>query len=242
MRISRIYQAGIYQVGDTVSLNDSASHHLSRVLRQSVGDEVRLFNGEGVECIGEIIVCEKRQVSVEVTSLVTPVTESPLSIHLFQGMSKSDKMDFSIQKAVELGVTEITPVMTARTQFKMNAERLAKKRGHWQGVIVSACEQSGRATLPCLNEAIVFDKIDFARLPTLSIMLDPTGDLSFNRLTTDGTQVALFIGPEGGFSEGEMAKAKENNIQRVQCGPRILRTETAGLVAISLLQHHFGDL
>ncbi len=242
MRISRIYQAGIYQVDDIVPLNDNASHHLSRVLRQSVGDTVRLFNGEGLECIADIVLCDKRHVSVEVKSLMTPTAESPLSIHLYQGISKGDKMDFSIQKAVELGITQITPVMTARTQFKMSAERLAKKNGHWQGVIVSACEQSGRATLPRLNEALVFDQVDFTKLPTLSIMLDPTGDFSFDRLEQHGAEAALFIGPEGGFSEDEMTLATKNNIQRVQCGPRILRTETAGIVAISLLQHHFGDL
>ncbi len=242
MRISRIYQAGIYHLGKTITLGESASHHLIRVLRHKEGEMVRLFNGEGVECEARIVLCHKRQVSVEITVLLLAAPESPLAIHLFQGISKGDRMDFSIQKSVELGVREITPVFTARTQFKLTEDRLEKKMAHWRAVMVSATEQSGRATLPILNEAILFEKIAFAELPDLTIMLDPQGSSLFSDLHTASKAAALFVGPEGGFSDAEVTLAQRYHIRSVQCGPRIFRTETASVVAISLLQHRFGDL
>ena len=242
MRISRIYQEGHYYEGLPFTLNDTASHYVGRVLRLQKGDVLRLFNGKGSECEAMILHIEKRHVQVEITRFVTPTPESKLAISLFQGISKGDTMDFSIQKSVELGVQAIVPVITDRSQGPFSTEHLHKKLSHFQGIIISASEQSGRAVLPVLHPVVAFKKIIFAELPGTPVLLDPKGSITFKELPPNTNTVSLFIGPEGGFSEDEMALARQHNIMSVRCGPRILRTETASLAAITLLQHCFGDL
>ena len=242
MRISRIYQEGDYHPGLCMALSKAAGHHVSRVLRLQKGAVLHLFNGEGVECEAVITQIEKHQVQVEVTGFVTSAPESKLAITLFQGISKGETMDFSIQKSVELGVHAIAPMITDRSQGPFSTEHLHKKLLHWQGIIISACEQSGRAVLPVLYPPVTFKKIIFTELPGVPILLNPEGSITFKDLPFDTNTVSLFIGPEGGFSDDEIALAAQHKVKNVNCGPRILRTETASLAAMTLLQHCFGDL
>lgn len=242
MRISRIYQAGDYQFGETLALSESASHHLSRVLRHSVGDVLRVFNGAGAEFEASITELSKRVVTVTLSSKVDAILESPLNIHLFQGISRREKMDFTLQKAVELGVQAITPIHTERTQLKFIREKFEKRGAHWEGIMISSCEQSGRAHLPTLHDAVPFDQLDFANVSETILTLDPLSQETFSDLVESPRSIALFVGPEGGLSPSEIAVLASQGAKGARLGPRILRTETAGMAAIAILQNQFGDL
>lgn len=242
MRISRIYQAASLTTGEELPLDERASHYLSRVLRSNQGDPLLLFDGKGHQHHAVIVSISKRQVAVRVGDASPMETESPLSIHLFQGMSRHEKMDLTLQKAVELGITAFTPVITSRSQFRLSDERLEKRLSHWEGVMISACEQSGRTHLPTLHAPCDFKDIPFQALPGLAVMLDPLATNRLDALTTTFTDIALFIGPEGGFDEAEHKFADQHKIYKLACGPRILRTETAAIAACVLLQNRFGDL
>jgi 16S rRNA (uracil1498-N3)-methyltransferase len=239
----RIYQASIFTLLETVKLSDDAFGHLIRVLRLKEGDQVVVFNGdEAFQYQAKLINVSKKQAYAEILTKDVVDNESPLNIHLGQGISRGDRMDFTLQKSVELGVNTITPLFTERCGVKLNAERLEKKRQQWQKIVISACEQSGRARVPVVAQPMLL--VDWLKQETsaLKINLHPKAQHSIMSLPMENTRVRLLIGPEGGLSDEEISQANENDFVDVLLGPRVLRTETAALTAITALQCRFGDL
>ncbi|MFQ3210256.1 MAG: 16S rRNA (uracil1498-N3)-methyltransferase [Colwellia sp.] len=239
----RIYQASIFTLHETVKLSDDAFGHLIRVLRLKEGDQVVVFNGdEAFQYQAKLINVSKKQAYAEILTKDVVDNESPLNIHLGQGISRGDRMDFTLQKSVELGVNTITPLFTERCGVKLNAERLEKKRQQWQKIVISACEQSGRARVPVVAQPMLL--VDWLKQETsaLKINLHPKAQHSIMSLPMENTRVRLLIGPEGGLSDEEISQANENDFVDVLLGPRVLRTETAALTAITALQCRFGDL
>jgi len=240
MKNIRIYQAGTLTEGDAITLDKAASNHLIRVLRLKNNQVFTLFNGEGGEFSCRLEISGKTAIT-HIDSFVPTHNESPLSIHLFQGISKGERMDFAIQKSVELGVSHITPVFCDRTVVNLKADRLDKKLHHWQSIAISACEQSGRNIVPNINKPCSL--IDALQInPNSSqLMLEPSSNSSLRALTPSNNSFSLYIGPEGGFSDKEIAQTKQNSVLGVALGPRILRTETAALSAITAIQLLWGD-
>jgi 16S rRNA (uracil1498-N3)-methyltransferase len=239
----RIYQASIFTLHETVKLSDDAFGHLIRVLRLKEGDQVVVFNGdEAFQYQAKLINVSKKQAYAEILTKEVVDNESPLNIHLGQGISRGDRMDFTLQKSVELGVNTITPLFTERCGVKLNAERLEKKRQQWQKIVISACEQSGRARVPVVAQPMLL--VDWLKQETsaLKINLHPKAQHSIMSLPMENTRVRLLVGPEGGLSDEEISQANENDFVDVLLGPRVLRTETAALTAITALQCRFGDL
>lgn len=237
----RIYQPGDWQQGSELPLDAQAASHLARVLRLKSGDNVTLFNGQGLEAEAELITVDKRHVSVRIIDAQTISKESPLTIHLAQAISKGDRMDFVVQKAVELGVASITPLISARCVVKLDEKRLAKKLSAWQGIIESACEQCGRNQLPILHPVSHFKAFLTSPLAEQALFLHPTNSKKISELASDLSWVSVLIGPEGGFSDEEVMLAREK-AAAISLGPRVLRTETAALAAITAAQLRWGDL
>jgi 16S rRNA (uracil1498-N3)-methyltransferase len=241
MRIPRIYQPGALAPQQLLQLVDDAANHVGRVLRMAPGDALILFNGDGHDYPAVITDSGKKTVTVQINAKIENNVESPLKIHLGQGISRGDRMDFAIQKAVELGVTEITPLFTERCGVKLDAERLQKRTEQWQKIAISACEQSGRSRVPTVHPAQNLDKWLGQPTEELRLTLDPWAKDTIKTLTPV-TALRLVIGPEGGFSDREVQLTTNAGFVAVQLGPRVLRTETAALTAISALQLQMGDL
>ncbi len=229
-------------VGQTVELDDNARRHVVQVLRLRAGDRIVLFNGKGGECPATIVQAGKRTVQVRIDDCADIDRESPLSVHLGLGISKGERMDFALQKATELGVAQITPLFTERVVVRLDDKRLGKRHAHWQGVIVAACEQSGRNRLPVLHDAMSFADWLAARDEESRLFLDPLAARSLQELPVPGPSVALAIGPEGGFSDPERDQIREFDFTGVRLGPRILRTETAAMAALAAVQVLWGDM
>ena len=240
--IPRIYQPVPLSIGTGVSLTAATSHHLAHVLRCSVGDSLILFNGERGEYEAKITSIKKQAVAVQIKSFRTVNKESPVKIHLGQSLSRGEKMDFAIQKAVELGITEITPLLTDFCAIKCSKEQGEKKLAHWQKIIVSACEQCGRDQLPILHPIMPLDEWIQHQSAELKFVLHPTAEHHLKVSTPPPSSIALLIGAEGGLSDNEVELAKKYHFLSIQLGPRILRTETATLSALTLLQFLYGDL
>ena len=245
MRLTRIYQQQPLNTGSTITLSKEASHHLTRVLRLSIGAEFILFNGEGGEFKSKIISLEKNIVSVQVGEAITIDRESPLQIILGQSVIRPEKMDYTLQKAVELGVTHIVPLLTerSRSSLKLSSDHLDKRLHHWQAIIIAACEQSGRTQIPTLEKALPFKEALTQIKADIRTILMPNAIEKYPPLTKKSRHcVAVLVGPEGGWSKIEINLAMAADYLPIQLGPRILRTETAGLVAITLLQALWGDI
>lgn len=242
MRISRIYHPDLLIVDQNITLTPDASNHLANVLRAKVGQAIVLFNGDGSEYSAHLIDVTKRKVIACIDSKLSLDIESPLKIHLGQGVSRGDKMDWVIQKAVELGVHEITPLLTERCGVKLNQERWQKKHEQWLKLIISACEQCGRNTLPVLNQAIDFEVWIQQTTNQVRLTLHPRAEQGLRHVNVPSAGARLLIGPEGGFTEHELYITEEFGFQSAQLGPRVLRTETAAIAAISALQAIHGDL
>ena len=243
MRKSRFFIDTPLSPNQTINPPPVLINYIVNVLRLKSGNEIILFNGQGGEFTATLNEVKKRSVTIIVNHFIDKDIESPLKIHLLQGISRSERMDFSIQKAVELGVHQITPVFTQRSNARLsNAKHLTKKQQHWQGVALSACEQSGRTSIVTVNNAIQVEKIaDYCA--DLRLLLAPDADSGLSELNyLKPETVNVFIGPEGGLNDSEIQLALENNYQKVSLGPRIFRTETAGLSALSVLQYLWGDL
>lgn len=241
MRTIRLYQPGPLTPGQSVALCEDAANHAGKVLRMQAGEALELFNGDGNNYAAVIIEVGKKQLVVDIQSSSANPVESPLKLHLGQGISRGDRMDFAIQKAVELGVSEITPLFTERCGVKLDAERLEKKREQWQKIVISACEQSGRSLVPPVHPPVTLEKWLGQTDNCLKLTLDPWTNATIKQLTpTD--RLRLVIGPEGGFSDREVAATTLAGFQPVRLGPRVLRTETAALTAIAALQLQLGDL
>ena len=242
MRMPRIYQQSTLVVGQSVALDDEAAGHVGRVLRMSSGEQVSLFNGDGNDYLAEIISASKKNVEVKVLSSEENNSESPLNLHLGQVISRGDRMDFTIQKSVELGVNTITPLFSERCGVKLTGERLEKKIQQWQKIVISACEQSGRSVVPVIRPAMQL--ADWCAEPSDAVKLNlhPRASHGVNGLTLPNNRVRLVIGPEGGLSAPEIVMTEEHQFTDVLLGPRVLRTETAALTTISALQLKFGDI
>ncbi len=241
MRIPRFYCPALGAVGEEVTLPADAHRHAVQALRLKVGAVVRLFDGAGAECEASLHTVSKRESSAIVSKNVIIDAESPLSMTLIQGISRGERMDYTLQKAVELGVNRIVPIITARCNVQLSGQRADKKLGHWQGVIVSACEQSGRQYLPTLDGITTFDEMITEFNNGSRLILEPTAKQGFKTLQAQ-TATSLLIGPEGGFTEEEVMQATKKGFEAIQFGPRILRTETAAVSALAVMQAMWGDL
>jgi 16S rRNA (uracil1498-N3)-methyltransferase len=200
-----------------------------------------LFNGDGCNYSAQLESASKKQAQAKVVSISAPEKESVLSIHLCIAVSKGERMDFAIQKSVELGVSEITPLFTQRSVVKLDKDRLLKRMQHWRKAIIAACEQSGRCRLPVLNDATKLDRWIDTPLQGTSLILDPKSETAIGSLKQPAYKINLLVGPEGGLSEAEITSTENCGFQGITLGPRILRTETAPLAAIASLQALWGD-
>lgn len=241
MRIPRVYIPQDLVTGASIGLQDNAANHLVRVLRLQTGKDIIVFNGKGGEYQALIETVTKKSVSIRIGEFNDVSRESGIEVHLLQGISRGERMDFTLQKAVELGVTTITPVVTERTVVKLDQARSEKRLQHWQGIIISACEQCGRNTVPDIHTISDFNTCLQRDIKGAGLLLDPTADISLTQLQGSPT-VTLLIGPEGGLAEHERMAAYDKGFSGVRLGPRILRTETAALTALSALQTLWGDL
>lgn len=241
MRVPRFYQDQPLAVGQQVDLDDVALRHAVQVLRLKPDDPLILFNGNGHDYHARLISVVKKQATVIIEEQQTVDNESPLFTHLALGIAKGERMDYALQKAVELGVQRFTPLLTERCVVQLDAKREAKRLQHWQGVIRGACEQSGRARLPQLDSVISYANFLAEDLPGQRMILDPRNDSSLSDCSPP-EQLVLMIGPEGGFSEQEREAAYQHNAVGIHLGPRILRTETAVVTGLSAVQTLWGDL
>lgn len=243
MPISRIFQPIDLTCGVMVQLSSQASHHLITVLRAKIQDDLVLFNGKGGEYLSTITQINKKQVSVQINKFIEREAESFLELYLAQGISRGEKMDYTIQKAVELGVKKIVPLLTERCTVKLDEERRAKKVQHWQSIIMSACEQSGRNQIPELLCPMMLEDGLSSVQADWRFVLSPIAVSQLKEMPIQKTQrVMLLIGPEGGLSEAEIGLAGQYGFLPLNLGPRILRTETAAVAAMAVLQYHFGDM
>lgn len=240
MRIPRIYHPAPLAVAQTIELTAEAANHVARVLRMPVAAKLILFNGDGQQYAGTISVIGKRNVQVKVHAAEHKSLESPLTIHLAQAVARAEKMDWILQKATELGVSSITPLITERSGVKLDAERWQKRQHHWEAVIVSACEQCGRNRLPSVIQPQEFTTFIMQSHTGTKLILAPDAATPLPSAVSEQT-VTILIGPEGGFSEHELQQAQQAGFSATQCGPRILRTETAAIATIAILQTIFGD-
>jgi 16S rRNA (uracil1498-N3)-methyltransferase len=241
MRVPRIFHPHPI-ASNIIELDADAANHVGRVLRMQQGEQIILFTGDNNQYLATISESSKKRVEVQITSREERDCESPLAIHLGQVISRGDRMDFTLQKSVELGVTEITPLFSERCGVKLNAERLSKKVQQWQKIVIAACEQSGRNTVPVVHPAIDIDKWCAQPSNELKLTLHPKAKYSVNTLPAPSAGIRLLIGPEGGLSDEEIMLTTERGFKEMLLGPRVLRTETAALTAITALQCRFGDL
>jgi len=243
MRVTRCHVENPLAVGQTLSLPEEAANHLVRVMRLREGDGCVLFNGDGHDYRATLVVVGKRDAQVRIDAALAVANESPLHITLLQGIARGEKMDLILQKATELGVNAIVPVNAERTEVKLDAARAEKRLAHWTSVVVSACGQSGRARVPSVAAPQAL--LDAARqvpAEALKLTLDPLGEHRLSTLQPAPGGVVIAIGPEGGWSPRDRQALAEAGFQGLQLGPRILRTETAGLAAIAAVQARLGDL
>ena len=243
----RFYCPEKLALGAIVKLPEAATIHAVRVLRMTVGDQAILFNGDGMDYACELTLVKKNEVFATVNASIAVNNESPLNITLLQGISSGDRMDYTIQKAVELGVNHIQPIATERSVVKLSQERAAKRLAHWQNVVHSACEQSGRAVVPQIAEPTSLSHwlAENTHQQQCRILLNPVGakrlaEIEKPNLKTSH-EIQLLIGAEGGLSPNEIEMANKNGFQSIILGPRILRTETAALAAMASMHHAWGD-
>lgn len=243
MRVPRIYHPDPIHTLGPVSLSDEAAGHVGRVLRMQPEQEVLLFDGSGAEFPATITEVSKKQVQVNVTRRVEKSSESPLDIHLGQVISRGEKMEFTIQKSVELGVNTITPLISERCGVKLDPKRFEKKLSQWQKIAIAACEQCGRNIVPQIRPLMKLEQWCAEEdEDALKLNLHPRAQYSINTLPEPVSKVRLLIGPEGGLSAEEIAMTENYKFAETLLGPRVLRTETAALTAITALQVRFGDL
>jgi 16S rRNA (uracil1498-N3)-methyltransferase len=231
-------------LGSVVDLPEGVATHLLRVLRLGPGDPVTLFNGDGHDYRARLLDGGKRAARAELVERVAVERESPLPVVLLQGVARGEKMDLILQKACELGVAAVQPVQSERSEVRLDGERAARREAHWLGVLQAAAEQSGRARVPALWPLRPLHAALAELPPGLRLLLSPhaEGGLRSLPVPAAGTPVQLLIGPEGGLGERDLAMAGAAGFRSLRMGPRVLRTETAGLTALALLQGLWGDL
>jgi len=243
MRLNRVFVGQPLVTGSEVLLPEAAAYHVARVLRLRAGAPLVLFDGSGGDFRAEIVAVDGDRVRVSVGERSAGLRESPLGITLVQAVSRGERMDWTLQKATELGVKRIQPVLSARSVVRLDDQQAAKKLRHWQAIVAGACEQCGRSVLPEVRAPL-----DLARFLAEStregqrLVLSPNGPASLAGLASTAARVELLIGPEGGLDDAEIDAAARAGFAPVRLGPRVLRTETAGIVALTVLQALWGDL
>lgn len=249
----RIYLTTPLTTDSEITIRGDAVNHIGRVLRLKAGDEITLFNGEGGEYRATLTTIERQTICAHIDYFNPRECESPLHITLAQGISRGERMDYTLQKSVELGVNCIIPLCTERCGVKFDTKRAAKRLQHWQRIIISACEQCGRncipKILPIISLPAWLDTLErdsqqqaSAQPLALRLVLHHRATQSLGQLAAPTARISLLIGPEGGLSSDEIKIASQFGFQGIQLGPRILRTETAGVTALAALQTHWGDL
>ena len=251
MRVSRVYIDADLETGLQITLSGNAASHVTRVLRLRSGAALTLFNGRGGEYAGSIAAAHGGQVTVVVGEERTVERESPIALTLAQGISRGERMDFVVQKATELGVKQLVPLLTERSVVRLDAQQTLRKLNHWQAIAVAACEQSGRNRLPeilapatlsgFLRESAREADGEAAPAP-LRLLLSPSAARALGDVPRPAQAVTVLIGPEGGLADDEHEAVLAAGFTAVRLGPRVLRTETAAIVALALLQRQFGDL
>ena len=232
-------------INDTeIELDGDQARYLSRALRARVGDRLNLFDGNGAEWTAAILQISKNTVTLRIDDSHEAGTESPLRVHLVQGISRGERMDFVVQKATELGVKRITPVLTEYSMVKLDGSRAEKRRDHWQRIATSACEQSGRVRLPLIDTPIPLKNWlgDKPQRIDTELILKPGAAATLPSLRPPETKICVLVGPEGGFSDSEYEDAEISGFKAVSLGPRVLRTETAAIATLAMLQSLWGDL
>lgn len=242
MRISRIYTNQPLQPESTVLLDEKPTHYLSRVLKLKQGHPLVVFNGDGFDYSADIALISRNETELAVSTRLPAAREPGLQITLVQAISRGERMDYCLQKATELGVASIQLLFTERVEVRLDEKRMEKRMAHWQGVIISACEQSGRAVIPQLLTPVSLTAWVTAGLAGQRLVLDPDSETSISEAATSQGPVALLVGPEGGLSPAELQVLKCSGVDAVRFGPRVLRTETAGPAAIAVLLSRSGDL
>ncbi|PWK84745.1 16S rRNA (uracil(1498)-N(3))-methyltransferase [Fulvimonas soli] len=242
MRTIRIHVDLPLAAGDTLGLPPQAGEHVARVLRLGAGDPLVLFNGDGMDYDAVLLAVGKREVTAQVRAARTVANESPLRLTLAQGVARGEKMDLIVQKATELGAARIVPLLTERAEVKLDGERAGKRLAHWRAVAASACEQCGRARLPVIEPAQALPDWLAAQAAgeALRLALLPEGTHAARGLAPAGAATVV-VGPEGGLGPRDVALLQEAGFLGLRLGPRILRTETAGLAALAALQALYGD-
>lgn len=241
MRTPRFFTTQELACGDTIALEAGPSQHIARALRMQAGAELLLFNGQGGQYPAVLVEVDKKRVVATLGDQLLEELESPLQVHLGIAVSRGERMDWVIQKATELGVSSVTPLFTERTEVKLRGERAAKKTRHWQQIAVSACEQCGRNRLPNIVEPSALSAWLSTTAADHKLVLHHRAGQHDSSATTP-TSIALLIGPEGGLSEAEVDAAELAGYQSMRLGPRVLRTETAPLAALAILQAKWGDM
>ena len=243
MRTPRIFTAQPLTAQLELELEPAPSQHIARAMRMQAGDALTLFNGQGGEYAAIISAVSKKTVTVEIREFRNIELESPLAIHLGIAISRGDRMDWIIQKATELGVSRVSPLLTERTEVKLKDDRADKKIQHWRQIGIAACEQCGRNQLPHIEPLQALPNWLAATKGETKLVLhhralrtEPTN------AEHKPTEVALLIGPEGGLSDIEIGLAEQAQFQALRLGPRVMRTETAPLAAIAILQSQWGDI
>lgn len=242
MRETRIYTEAALSVNAQVTLEEGPSRHLLSVLRLKAGAALRVFNGDGNDYLATLEPSGKRAIAL-ITEAQDNPSESPLKLTLAQCISKGERMDYTLQKSTELGVGEIYPLYSQRTEVKLKGDRAEKKLRHWRGIVQSACEQSGRSTVPIVHPPQTLNEyLKSAFEHDVGLVFAPEAGVGMHALPEVLRHISLLIGPEGGLEPAEIALAQQSGFALTRLGPRILRTETAPLCAMSILQARYGDL
>ncbi len=238
MRLSRFFIDAPLNLGEH-ALPEAQAHYIGRVLRMAAGDAVQLFDGSGQEFRGRLLEVGKKSVRVDLDQALPGQPESPLHVHLGQGLSRGERMDWAIQKATELGVNEITPIISERCEVRLKDERADKRMAHWRQVAISACEQCGRSVLPVIHPPLALGDWIKASEADLKLVLPPVAA----PLTSHAkpARLAFLIGPEGGLGDAEVEQARHAGFHAARLGPRVLRTETAPVVGLAVAQQLWGD-
>ena len=238
MRLSRFFIDAPLSLGEH-ELPEAQAHYIGRVLRMAPGDAVQLFDGSGQEYLGSLLEVGKKRVSVTLDEQLAGQSDSTLKVHLGQGLSRGERMDWAIQKATELGVSEITPLVSERCEVRLKDERADKRLAHWRQVAISACEQCGRSSVPLIHPPQLLADWLKANDSELKLVLHPVAEPLVSHAKP--ASLAFLIGPEGGLTEGEVDQAKAAGFHAARLGPRVLRTETAPVVALAVAQQLWGD-
>lgn len=242
MRLTRLYVDSPLATGQAQQVEGNAANHIARVLRLATGDALTLFDGRGGEYAGSIAEIGRGFISIEVREHQPQERESPLQLTLAQGISRGERMDWVVQKATELGVFRIVPLLTERSVVQLDARQAQKKLHHWQAVAIAACEQSGRNRVPEIAEPLSLSAFVRSAGTGSRVVLSPGADRRLSEVASPGQSMTVLIGPEGGLDPNERNQAQAAGFLAARLGPRVLRTETAAVTALAILQQRFGDL